>query len=382
MNKLIPRNDDVDRIKVLIKNFPVTAILGPRQCGKSTLSKYFNYDHYFDLENPRDERVFENPQLALEKLKGLVVIDEIQRIPDLFPLIRYLVDNNPDQKYLIVGSASKDLIKQGSESLAGRIAYYELTGFRYTDVNVNQFESHWLRGALPRSYLAENNEISNIWRINYIQTFLERDIPQLGITIPAKTLRRFWIMLSHYHGQLLNYSELSRSFGISDKTARHYLEILEGTFMIRLLQPWFVNISKRLVKAPKLYIRDSGIFHCLQSILENKDLYSHPKLGASWEGYVVEEVSKILNKDDIYFWRTHNGAELDLFWQSQGKNWGIEVKYSDAPGMSRALKSVLEDLDLQHIWIVYAGGKKYQIADNVTVLPFLYLKQELKNRFK
>lgn len=378
MKNLIPRNDDIQKINLLLNNFPVTAILGPRQCGKSTLAKLLKFNHYFDLENPQDEKLFENPQLALSRLKGLIVIDEIQRTPEIFSLLRYLIDNKPDQKYLILGSASRDLIKQGSESLAGRIVFYELTGFRYTDLEADQFERHWIRGAMPVSYLAENDEVSNLWRANYIRTFLERDIPQLGIKIPSRTLRRFWIMISHYHGQLLNYSEISRSFGISDKLVRNYLSILEGTFMIRLLQPWFINISKRIVKTSKLYLRDSGIFHSLQSIENTRELFSHPKLGASWEGYVFEEVYKILGKDEYYFWRTHNGAELDLFWKQKGKNWGIEVKYSDAPGITQSIRNAIEDLELEHVFIIYCGEKKYQVHEKVTVIPILMLKETLE----
>lgn len=285
--KLIVRTRDLAEIQKLIELFPATAILGQRQCGKTTIAGQFKYDHYFDLENPRDLAILDHPQLALENLSGLIVIDEIQRKPDLFPLLRYLVDTNPNQKYLILGSASRNLLKQSSESLAGRIGYYHLNGFRTSDVGKEQMVRLWLRGGLPRSYLANSEEASLLWRENYISTFLERDIPQLGIQIPALTLRRFWTMISHYHGQILNYSELGRSFGISDMTVRKYIDILEATFMLRILHSWHLNIKKRLVKQPKIYIRDSGIFHSLQSIATHKQLLSHSKLGASWEGFAL-----------------------------------------------------------------------------------------------
>jgi len=228
------------------------AILGPRQCGKTTLARTMNADHYFDLENPQDAARLDQPQLALEDLTGLIVIDEIQRMPELFTLLRYLVDQGRERKFLILGSASRDLIRQSSESLAGRIAYYYLGGFRLHDIGPENMKTLWLRGGLPKSFLAASDEESYLWRNQYVTTFLERDIPQLGITIPARTLRRFWLMLSNYHGQILNYAELGRSFGVSDMTVRKYCDILEGTFMIRILQPWYANIGKRIVKRPKL----------------------------------------------------------------------------------------------------------------------------------
>ncbi|MBN2088779.1 ATP-binding protein, partial [candidate division KSB1 bacterium] len=285
---MIDRKIEFQEIEKRIKNFKVTAITGPRQSGKTTIAKQFNASDYFDLENPRDLVRLENPQFALENKKGLIVIDEIQRKPDLFPLIRYLVDNNPEQKYLILGSASRDLIRQSSETLAGRISYFTLLGFRKDDISKADITNLWLRGGFPLSLLSESNEISSLWRQDYITSFLERDIPQLGIRIPAETLRRFWQMISFYHGQIINFSELGRSFGIADSTIRSYLEILQGTFMIRLLQPWFVNIGKRLVKRPKLYIRDSGILHSLLNIESEQALYSHAKVGSSWEGFAME----------------------------------------------------------------------------------------------
>jgi predicted AAA+ superfamily ATPase len=369
--EMVERNQDVQAVAKLIELFPVTTILGPRQCGKTTLAGFFKADHLFDLENPRDAARLDQPQLALENLAGLIVIDEIQRMPDIFPLLRFLVDSDDHQKYLILGSASRDLIQQSSETLAGRIAYYQLGGFRLSDVGSKKLTALWLRGGLPRSFLSETDEESLIWRRQYISTFLERDIPQLGITIPARTLRRFWTMLSHYHGQILNYSELGRSFGVSDMTVRRYCEILEGAFMIRLLQPWAVNIGKRIVRRPKLFMRDSGLYHALMSIETEVQLQSTPKLGASWEGFALESICRVLNREEqeLYFWRTHSGSELDLLWQWGGLNWGVEFKYQDAPRLTRSMKAAMEELELAGLWVIYPGRTSYRLAEKILVLP-------------
>lgn len=309
--------------------------------------------------------------MALEDLEGLIVIDEIQRMPELFPLIRYLVDNIQNQRYLIIGSASRDLIRQSSESLAGRISYFYLGGFRLIDIGSEKLNNLWLRGGLPRSILAVSEAESLRWRGDYITTFLERDIPQLGINIPARTLFRFWTMLSHYHGQVLNYSELARSFGISDVTVRNYIDILEGTFMVRILQPWYINTKKRIVKRPKVYIRDSGIFHSLMSIENQEQLLSHNKIGASWEGFALECVSASIGKrnEELYFWGTHTGGEIDLFWQSRGKNWGAEFKNMDAPRRTRSMTTAIEDLSIEHLWVIYPGKEVYKLAANISVMP-------------
>jgi len=367
----LERKRDFDKITQHMQVFPVVAILGKRQCGKTTLAKQFRFDHYFDLESARDAAALEQPQLALEGLDGLIVIDEIQRKPDLFPLLRHLVDNRPSQRYLILGSASRDLIRQSSETLAGRIGYFHLGGFSMDDVGRDKLTALWLRGDLPRSFLSRSDEESILWRENYIATYLERDLPQLGISLPATALRRFWAMLGHYHSQIVNYSEIGRNFGISDMTARKYIDLLEGSFMLRLLQPWFTNVGKRLVKRPKLFFTDSGIFHSLMGISRREELLRHNKLGASWEGFALESVIRCIGKrnEEIFFWSTHSGAEIDLFWQHQGKNWGVEFKYMDAPAKSVSMKSALEDLDLSHLWVVYPGSRKYRIADKISVLP-------------
>jgi predicted AAA+ superfamily ATPase len=368
---LIDRPTDRAALARLMAVFPVTGILGPRQSGKTTLAHELSSSHFFDLENPRDAAMLAQPQLALEALTGLIVIDEIQRAPELFPLIRYLVDGHRDQRYLILGSASRDLIRQSSESLAGRVAYHELAGLRLGDVGPEHWRDLWLRGGLPRAYTAGADDESHLWREQYVATFLERDIPQLGINIPAATLRRFWTMLCHYHGQILNYAELARAFGVSDMTVRRYLDILEGTFMVRLLQPWHTNIGKRLVKRPKLYIRDSGILHVLLAIRSPRDLATHNKLGASWEGFALEVAARAIGKrpEELAFWATHTGAEVDLFWQEHGKNWGVEFKYADAPRLSRSMAIATEDLELEHLWVVYPGDRAYPLAAKVSALP-------------
>jgi len=368
---MLHRTEYLEQLRKLTQQFPVTAILGSRQCGKTTLARAMGGDHYFDLENPRDMERLSQPQLALESLKGLIVIDEIQRFPDLFPLIRFLVDTNKNQRYLILGSASRDLISQSSESLAGRIGYMYLGGFSINETGGEHWRTLLLRGGYPRSFLAGNDEQSYEWRQQYITTFLERDIPALGISIPSLTLRRFWIMLSHYHGQILNYSELARSFGISDSTVKRYIDILCGTFMVRLLMPWHVNISKRLVKAPKLYIRDSGLFHALQSITSDEELLANPKKGASWEGFALEEIVRTLKKseNEVFFYATHSGAEIDLFWMNRGKNYGAEFKFGDAPSITRSMGSCINDLSLEKLFVVYPGDKQYSLSEKIEVVP-------------
>ena len=375
---MIKRDLDKRKLLTLMAEFPVTVILGPRQSGKTTLAHEFNADHFFDLENPTDQAMLEEAKLALEPLSGLIVIDEIQRIPGLFPLIRYLVDTRKDQRYLILGSASRDLIRQSSESLAGRIAYHELQGFRLHDIGPHLWRKLWLNGGLPPAFTARSEAQSQRWRQQYIATFLERDIPQLGITIPAATLRRFWTMLCHYHGQTVNYSEFARSFGVSDMTVRRYLDILEGTFMIRMLQPWHVNTGKRLVKSPKLYVRDSGLLHSLLSVGTERELTTHNKLGASWEGFALETAIRSIGKrgEEFTFWATHSGAEVDLFWQAHGSSWAIEFKYGSTPKLTPSMKSAISDLELEHLWVVYPGERAYPLSNRTTTMPLAAIPPE------
>lgn len=365
----------------LIHFSPVVAILGPRQSGKTTLAKMLETDHYFDLENPRDLARLEHAQVTLEKLEGLVVIDEIQLRPELFPLLRYLVDQQERTRYLILGSASRDLIHQGSETLAGRISFLRLNGFVLDEVGEDDWEKLWWRGGFPRAYLAPSDELAGKWHEDYISTFLERDIPQFGIQVPAATLRRFWVMLSHYHGNLINFSELGRSLQVADTTIRHYVDILESTLMIRVLRPWFMNTSKRLVKSPKIYLNDAGLYHRLQSIDSPGQLQSHPKLGASWEGFALTQLIGLsgMREDAFHFWATQAGAEVDLFWQRNGKNFAAEFKYGDAPRRTRSMSIALNDLDIAHMWVVYPGKESYPLDERISVLPVSAIQEIFKD---
>lgn len=363
---------------------PLVALLGPRQCGKTTLARTYAKDilpeQYFDLEDTLDIQRLASPKLALEHQEGLIVIDEIQRCPELFPALRVLIDKpKKNQRYLILGSASRELIRQSSETLAGRIAYIELTPFSYAETH--EWQTLWLRGGFPKSYLASSITESAQWREFYITTFLEQDIPNLGIQIPSVTLRRFWIMLSHYHGNIFNASELARSFGISDMTVRRYLDILTGTFMIRQLLPWRENIKKRQVKAPKIYFRDSGLLHSFLNIENQDDLMKHPKLGASWEGFALEETIRALGAKphECFFWASHSGAELDLLIFQKGKKLGFEFKYMDAPKLTKSMKISMEDLKLEKLTVIYPGKLDYSLAENIEVKSFknlLRLKPE------
>lgn len=386
----IQRNRELDRLGKLLSDNPVVAILGPRQCGKTTLANQFAKMrssagiHIFDCEDPRDLAKLDNPMLQLEQLKGVVIIDEIQRRADLFPVLRVLVDQNPRRRFLILGSASRDLISQGSETLAGRIAFMELSGFALHDIRKNEYEKLWIRGSFPRSFLARNDVTSAQWREDFIRTFLERDIPNLGIRIPFQMLRRFWTMLSHYHGQLFNASEMGRSLGIADTTVKHYLDILTGTFLIRQLQPWFYNTKKRLVKRPKIYFRDSGLLHTLMVVGSKNDLMNHPRLGASWEGFALEQVLIHLNlrEDEAFFWAVHTGAELDLVFQRKGRLWGVEIKYKDAPKVSKSMRSAMAELKPAHLWVVYPGDEVYLLEKNIAAVGVGHLKSETKEETK
>ncbi|WPX96372.1 ATP-binding protein [Candidatus Bandiella euplotis] len=352
---------------------PIVAILGPRQSGKTTLTRqYINTIktekpiHYFDLEDPNDLAALKSPKAVLENLKGLIVIDEVQRVKELFPVLRVLVDVvNLKQQYLILGSASQELIKQSSETLAGRIEYIELPPFQYCEVK--NLEKLWIRGGFPRSFLSVNDSSSYRWRESYIRTFLERDIPNLGIKIPAENIRRFWMMLANNHGGILNASDIGKSLSISHTTVRHYLDILVATFMVRQLYPWFENISKRQIKSPKIYVRDSGILHNLLQIRTNRDLFNHLKLGASWEGFALEELIKHHNfrSQDCYFWSTQNKAEIDLFTINHGKRIAYEFKFTDSPKITPSMRIAIEDLKLDELYVLCPGNKKYQIEDKI-----------------
>ncbi len=367
---MMNRTQHLQEIDTAFSVNPVCAILGPRQCGKSTLAfmyaKTQQQVHEFDLEDPTDLARLENPKLALMDLDGLIIIDEIQRRPDLFPVIRVLVDKFKKQ-FLILGSVSRDLINQSSETLAGRISYIELTPFSFGEVQ--DIKRLWQRGGYPLSYLAQDDASSALWRKGYITTFLERDIPNLGINIPAETIRRFWMMLAHFHGNIFNASELGRSLGYSDTTIKRYLDILVGTFMLRRLNPWFENINKRQVKSPKIYFKDSGILHSLLGITDSKALMTNPKLGASWEGLAIEEVIRYNNADpfDCYFWATYNNAELDLLILQNGKKIGFEFKYTDSPKITPSMQIALNDLKLDSLTVIIPGKHNFKLSNEIWV---------------
>ena len=374
----IDRTDALPLIDERFAYSTAVAILGPRQSGKTTLAKQFADRikkgvpvHYFDLEDNRDLEKFKDPYTTLSDLEGYIVIDEIQRSPELFPTLRVLIDKKPDTKYLILGSASRDLIKQSSETLAGRISYVELRGLSMDLVPDDKWRTLWSRGGFPKSFLYKSDEESFSWRKDYISTFLERDIPSFGFRVPGPTMLRAWTMLAHLHGQILNASGIGRSLGTDEKTARHYVDILTETLVVRQLYPWYTNTKKRLIKHPKTYIRDSGILHALLGINDLDGLTRHPILGFSFEGFVLEKVMQHLNlrSEESYFWGAHSGGEIDLVWQDHGKMWGVEVKHGDVPKITKSLEVVMEEMDLAHIWIVYPGTKKYQIHERVTCLP-------------
>lgn len=373
LGRMIPRPNGINEIERTLATHPIAALLGPRQCGKTTLARMIadrQSATYFDLENPVDLRRLSAPMSVLQELSGLVIIDEVQRRPDLFELLRVLADRPQNAaRFLLLGSASPQLVKGASESLAGRIGFIDLSGFDLTEVGASERDRLWLRGGFPRSFLATNDPASLAWREDFVRTFLERDIPQLGITIPAETLRRFWTMVAHYHGQVWNAAQFARSIGTSEATARRYLDILAGAYMVRILPPWFENIRKRQIKAPKTYVRDSGILHSLLQLATLSDVQSHPKLGASWEGFALEQVVGALGTRDAYFWATHGGAELDLFVRAADKHYGFEFKYADAPGANRSMHVAIQDLSLEHLWVVYPGNQDYALDDKISVIP-------------
>ena len=369
---MIKRLNLIQRIQKAIKRSRVIVLLGPRQCGKTTLTRTFlspREKNYYDLEDPDDLVRLEDAKSELAGLRGLVVIDEVQRKPELFPLLRVLSDRKPlPAKFLILGSASPSLLKQSSESLAGRIETIQMSGFSLEEVMLPKLKQHWFRGGFPQSFLAGSNLSSFTWRKQFIQTFLERDVPQMGVNIPAPMFRRFWTMLAHMHGQLWNAADPAASLGVSQPTVRKYLDYLEHLLMVRQLQPWHENLSKRQVKAPKIYVRDSGLLHLLLGIQNEKDFQNHPKRGASWEGYIIEELFKQFQPDDAYFWATHNGAELDLLLIKNGKKIGFEVKLSDRPSLTPSMRIAMRDLKLEKLFVVYPGKESYRLDHNIQTL--------------
>ncbi len=383
---MILRPQQLSRVRTLLRDNPVVAILGARQIGKTTLAEalrgqWRQPSHTFDLERPGDLARLADPELALEPLRGLVVLDEIQRMPNLFPLLRALADRRPIRaRFLVLGSASPELLRQGSETLAGRLAQHTLLGFSLQEVGVKSRSKLWLRGGFPRSFLASSNIRSWEWREDFIATFLERDLPQLGIRIGATTLRRFWTMLAHYHGQAWNASEFARNFGVSHTTIRHYLDVLESALVVRQLQPWHENLKKRQVKVPKVYLADSGLLHALLGVINQADIDAHPKVGASWEGFVIFQVASLLSvrPHECFFWATHTGAELDLLVVRGTKRWGFEVKRTSAPTVTRSMRTALAELRLQHLFVIHAGRHSFDMAPRIRAVALADLLDELK----
>ena len=383
---MIERQQEINSLNKLLRSHPVVGIIGARQVGKTTLSRLFAADirrtvSYYDLENPEDLARLSDPMLALKGSKGLVIIDEIQRYPDLFSVLRVLVDRPKlPARFLILGSASPGLLRQSAETLAGRIFYHQLEGFSLDEVGADRHMQLWLRGRFPRSFLARSHAESEQWRRGFIQTFLERDLPQLGITIRSTTLRRFWTMLAHYNGQIWNASEFGRSFGVADTTVRNYLDLLSSALVVRQLLPWHENIKKRQVKAPKVYLADTGILHTLLNLRTLKDLEGHPKIGASWESFVLEQVVRRLgaHREECFFWATHTGAELDLLVVRGRKRLGFEIKRTSSPRITKSMRNALSDIKLSHLDIIHAGDQTFPLSRQARAVSFSRLLKDLK----
>ncbi len=383
---MLTRTGHLAALEAALRRSPVVAILGARQVGKTTLAQQLIEHHpagatFFDLENPDDLARLAEPMLTLKALRGLVVLDEIQRLPEVFPILRVLADRpGLPARFLVLGSASPDLLRQTSESLAGRIHYHELTGFALDEVGVEASQRLWLQGGFPPAFLADSPRESADWRRDFVRTFLERDLPQLGVRVPAETLRRFWTMVAHYHGQTWNAAELARALGVSGGTVRHYLDILTASLVVRQLQPWFENLGKRQVKAPKVYLADSGLLHTLLNLETFHDLTGHPKIGASWEGFVLSEVSRCLGarREECFFWATHSGAELDLLVVRGQRRLGFEIKYTSAPRVLRSMHIALADLKLDRLDVVHGGEHTFPLGERIRALPLSRLEEDLE----
>ncbi len=378
---MIERTAYLERLETAVRRSPITSLLGPRQVGKTTLARHFAEKRpstFFDLELDIDRHRLQNPMMALGALDGLVVLDEIQTMPDLFNQLRVLVDRPQNRaKFLILGSASPDIIKNVSQTLAGRVEFVDLPSLRSPEVSPEENRRLWVRGGFPRSFLADSADDSMAWRNGFIRTFLERDIAQFGFRIPSRAMRRFWTMLAHYHGQTWNGAKIARAMDLSGKTARAYLDILSGTYMVRQLQPWFANVGKRQVKSPKVYLRDSGLLHSLLHISDWDGLLAHPIVGASWEGFVLEQLIYTLHlyEGEFYFWATHNGAELDVLFFRNGRSYGIEIKFKEAPKVTKSMNIAIETLNLTHLWVLYPGMHIYPASDKITMLPLSEIAQ-------
>jgi hypothetical protein len=382
---LIPRTDHEEALGRLLRQFPIVGLIGARQIGKTTLARALaasaEQAHYFDLEDPRDVARLEHPMLALESLKGLVVLDEVQHKPEVFAPLRVLADRpSAPARFLVLGSASPRLLQQSSETLAGRIAYHHLEPLDMFEVGFERRDVLWLRGGFPCSFAAATDAESTTWRRSFVRTYLERDLASLGITLAPPTMRRFWMMLAHYHAQLWNAAELARSFAVSEKTVRRYLDILVSTFMTRRIEPWHENIRKRQVKAPKIYLSDSGLLHILLGIYSMDALLGHPKVGASWEGFAIQQILRKLRAEpeECFFWAVHTGAELDLFVVRGTRRLGFEVKLTDAPRVTTSMRSALETLHLDSLDVVHAGNQTFPLSEQVRALALARIDEDLE----
>ena len=376
---MIKREKLKQRIVSALGRSRVVLLSGARQTGKTTLARTFlspESANYFDLENPLDLQRLNEPVTALASLNGLIVIDEVQKRPDLFNVLRVLVDRDDSPaQFLILGSASGTLLRQTSESLAGRIEIVKIAGFTLEEIDKDNLQTLWLRGGFPRSFLALNNSDSVVWRDSFIQTLLERDFPQWGVQISASALDRFWRMLAHYHGQNWNAASPAKALGVSQNTTRRYLDLLTDAFMVRQLKPYYANIKKRQVKTPKIYIRDAGLLHRLFNISSLRELLIHPKVGASWEGLVIEQILAVFRYEEAYFWSTHQGAEVDLILERNGMLLGIECKRTDTPKITPSIRIALEDLNLEKLVIIYPGTKRFYLNKQVEAIPLIALAQ-------
>lgn len=375
MTEIILRPRYLAEVRQALQRAPIVTLLGARQCGKTTLAREVadSDAHFFDLESSTDRQAISSaPEQVLRPLRGLVVLDEVQTMPALFPVLRVLADRpTTPARFLLLGSASPDLIRGASESLAGRVTFVYLRGFDVTEVGAEHAERLWQRGGFPRSFLAENDSVSYGWRQDFIETFLSRDAARFGITLAPEGLRRFWTMLAHLHGGILNAAELGRALSLDNKTASRYVDILEGAFLVRRLPPWYANVGKRVVKAPKIYLRDAGLQHALLGLRNGAEVLSHPRFGASWEGFAMEHVIGLMKAErDAYFWGTHGGAELDLLVSRGGKNYGFEMKFADAPSTTKSMRVALADLALERLFVVYPGARQFDLDERITALPF------------
>lgn len=355
---------------------PVTALLGPRQCGKTTLARSIGDAEgatWFDMQDPEVTAAFQNPKLVLSSLEGLIILDEAQLVPALYPVLRVLVDDDRrsgrKRRFLLLGSASPELIKGVAESLAGRIHMIPMQGFGIGEIGPPRTAQLWHRGGFPNSFLAPDEAASFIWRKDFVEMFLLRDLPQYGVRVPTAELRRLWMMCAHLHGRLLNLSELGRSLGRSHNAVGNHLDILEEAFVLRRLQPWHENLGKRQRKSPKLYLRDSGLLHALLGIREAAALHLHPAAGASWEGFVLEQILAHLRPDAAWFWETQGGAELDLLAITGGQRLGFEMKLSESPRTTKSMRTAIHDLRLDHLYVIHPGELRFALDDGITALP-------------